>query len=76
MAEAGHRPSHCTLLTQIASVVWLAMQVVVGMNGKVIVRSDSVSNTVLAANVILKSEALSDVQCEILVRSVISRTQA
>ena len=46
------------------------------MNGKVVVRSDSVSNTVLAANVILKSETLSDAQCEILVKSVWSRTHA
>ena len=46
------------------------------MNGKVIVRADSMSNTVLAANVIQKSEGLSDAQCEVLVKSVWSRTQA
>ena len=57
-------------------VVCLPAQVVVGMNGKVVVRSDTVSNTVLAANVISKSEDLSDAQCDILVNSVVSRTQA
>lgn len=59
--------------TFLTSMARNSRQVAVGVNGRVWIRSPSAATTVLVANAILKSEYISDAQCEALVKGVLKK---
>ena len=78
---------YCELQREFGCVIWVlvgvgheitnmpcgCLQVAVGVNGRVWVRSPSVATTVLVANAILSSEHILDTQCEALVKGVLKK---